>query len=193
MTYRDDRDATLARADALQEDLKRAEAERDRLKAEVERLESERTATPPPAPVQAIVTTRTQALTSGEVGVMLCEVESGLRPARSEVDASQAVAAAILIGSVPMYFFLSLLHALIVTGIGLIITVAAVIDAWTNDDAAIFAAVRDHPDDVLELVETRHGIRIVTRTKSATCTAPDRAELLVKLAKYCSNACVSNG
>ena len=48
MTYRDDRDATLARADALQVDLTRAEAERDRLKAEVEKLESERVATHQP-------------------------------------------------------------------------------------------------------------------------------------------------
>jgi hypothetical protein len=190
MTYRDDRDATLARADALQVDLKRAEAERDQLKAEVEKLEAKRV--PSPAPTQAIVTTRTQALTPGEVGVMLHDVEHGLRPARSEVETSQTVAGVILFVSVPLCLFVSLLPGLIVMGTGLIVAVAALIEARTNDDVAIFAAVRDHPEDVLELVETRHGIRIVTRTKSATCTAPDRAELLGRLAKYCPNARVSN-
>jgi hypothetical protein len=193
MTYRDDHDATLARADALQEDLKRAEAERDRLKAEVEKLESERNATRTPAPVQTIVTTRTQALTPGEVHSLLVDVEFGLRRSRSNVTVGQAIAAVFLVGSVPLYIFVSPLHGVIVTGIGLIVTLAVFIDGLTNDDAAILAAVRDHPDAVLELVESDSGIKIVTRTKSASCTTPDRAELLVQLAKHCPNARVSGG
>jgi hypothetical protein len=193
MTYRDDRDATLARADALQVDLKRAEAERDRLRAEVEKLEGERKLTPTPAPVRAIVTTRTHALTPREVHLLLNDVEFCLARSSSATAAGNVIAPLILAGSVALFFFVSPLHAAIVTGICLIATVATFIEALTNDDAAILAAVRDHPDDVLELVETKDGITIVTRTKSATCTTPDRAELLVQLAKYCPNARVSGG
>src|SRR5664279_3699715 len=176
MTYRDDHDATLARADALQEDLKRTEAERDRLKAELEKLESERNVTAPSAPVQAIVTTRTQALTPREVHSLLTDVELGLAHTRSNVTIGQGIAAVLLVGSVPLYFSVSLSYAVIVTAIGMIVALSVFIDGLTNDDAAILAAVRDHPDDVLELVETQHGIKIVTRTKSASCTTLDRAE-----------------
>ena len=193
MTYRDDRDATLARADALQEDLKRVEAERDRLKAEVRKLEREREATPTSAPVQAIVTTRTQALTSREVHTLLTEVKFGLKRARSAARLGKVVALLLLVGSVPLFFVAPPWWAASVMVISLIGSVAALIDGATNDDAAVLAVVRNRPDDVLELVESDSGIKIVTRTKSARCTTPDRAELLVQLAKYCPNARVSGG
>jgi hypothetical protein len=107
----------------------------------------------------------------------------------------QSIAAVLLVGSVPLYVFVSPFYAAMAMAMGLVATVIAVIArvTGTNDDTAVLAAVRDRPGDVLELVETKHGITIVTRARSARCSADDRAELLVQLAKHCPNARVRGG
>ena len=65
-------------------------------------------------------------------------------------------------------------------------------DALEHDPAEVLATLRDHPDQVLELVEAKWGATIVTRTKTATCPTVGPTDLLVRLARYCPNAKARN-
>ena len=56
----------------------------------------------------------------------------------------------------------------------------------------VLAALRG-PGEILELVEGKGTLTIVTRTKSAACSTPDRAALLVRLSRYCPDAIARRG
>jgi hypothetical protein len=206
MTYRDDRDATLARAEALEQDLKRTEAERDRLRAQVARLEHDLKPSPPPPiappppvqaivatapaapPVQTIVRVHTQALTPVEIKSLLDDVERGFARARSDQKVLTFLFVLSLVGSVPLYFTTVPIMGGAVTFLGLSGLVKNVFVAALNDAPQVLVALRERPDEILELVENKSTLTIVTRTKSAVCSTPNRADLLVRLARYCPRA-----
>ena len=200
MTYRDDRDATLARADALEQDLKRAEAERDRLKAQIEKLEHERSKPPPPGPpvplappVQAIVKIHNQALTPLEVTSLLNDVDAGLVRTRGAIALVRVVFALMIVASLPFYFTFAWGWGVALSLLGIAGSVTNGLRAAINDTESVMSTLRERPDEVEELVESKGALTIVTRTKSARCSTLNRAELLVRLARYCPGAIVRGG
>jgi hypothetical protein len=130
-----------------------------------------------------------QALTPREVSWLMSTVGSGFRRARGNADMAKMFSIFLLIASVPIAFG-ALIPAVVMASLGVLGTAASLVAA-ANHDVEVLAMIRDCPSEIIELVETKSGITVVTRTTSARCSTPDREELLVQLAKYCRNARVT--
>jgi hypothetical protein len=180
MTYRNDRDAAFARSEALQQDLRRAEAERDQLRAEVRRLERE--------PRRARIVDP-EAPTPHDVARLMRAIGRGFREARDRADAVKLAAVIFLVAGAPTYLAnLVLAGVLFVIG-ALGVAVAPVMAV--GDDMDVLETLRSYPREVIKLIETRSGIIVVTKTARARCLTQERESLLVQLAKHCPNARVT--
>jgi hypothetical protein len=185
VTYRDDHDAAIARAEALQRELERAEADRDRLRAEVERLEH----SSEPVPESALVVAAPIEMTVAEVNELVDELDVGLRASRSR-GRRQTVVALLLIGGGLATFLASPFGALTLTMGGVLCLVAAAVRNG-GDQTAILTAVRDAPERIRALRDTDTGrLQLSTGYHAAFCQTRAPSVLLAKLARRCPAATV---
>jgi hypothetical protein len=169
VTYRDDTDAAIARADALEVELKRAEDERDRLR---EQLAS---------------TPASTEMSKRDVDALVEQLDSSL------AISSPVPGIAALALSVPVFFLRGgVLLSVTLLVVGAIALVASLLDK-PGDARLVIEAVRDAPDQVVSVreVSTRSNRRTVF-VHTATCCArfrtPSPDTLLVALAKRCPRA-----
>ncbi len=178
MTYRDDRDATLARADALAVELERVGGERDRLKAELAHV-----------PARALVEVPERGLTPGEVTALIADVERGIDRSRNATIVRRVGLALAFIASVPLDFARGYWEAGVLLGaIALFGSAAHAYGATKVDGPAVLETLRERPAEIVEIVETRRSLTIVTRTTLARCETFKVAGLLARLARYCPAA-----
>jgi hypothetical protein len=173
VTYRDDTDAAVARADALEVELKRAEAERDRLRE------------------QLAATPASTEMSKREVDALVEHLDSSL------AISSPVPGIAMLVLSVPVFLLpggVSLSVMLVV--LGAIALVASLLEK-PGDARSVIAAVRDAPDQVVSVREVSRRRSSWSNRRSvfvhtATCRARFRTSspdtLLVALAKRCPRA-----
>jgi hypothetical protein len=193
VTYRDDHDAAIARAGALADALKRTEAERDRLREQVAK-QAEVTA-PPTNPV-ALAPPQPEAMTAHEVDALVDALAAGAKQIRISKTARIAGAGSLIVVAFAMCFTAAVLPALLILALG---TVALVASALVDhgDHAPIIEAVRDHPEEVVEIRErvTTKGNRWLTITARNGTWARFRSfgttALVVTLARRCKGATVS--
>jgi hypothetical protein len=186
VTYRDDHDAAIARAEALQRELERSEAERERLRAEVERLGHPAE----PVPESALAVAAPTELTVAEVNELVDELDTGLRASRSR-GRRQTGVAFLLIAAGLATFLASPFGALTVTMGGVLCLVAAAVRNG-GDQTAILTAVRDAPERVRALRDTNTGrLQISTGYHAAFCQTRTSSALLAKLARRCPAAAVT--
>jgi hypothetical protein len=143
--------------------------------------------------VQTIVRVHTQALTPVEIKSLLDDVERGFARTRSDLTVLTVLFVLMLVGSVPLYFTKVPILGGAFTLLGLFGLVKNVVVSALNDAPEVLAALRERPGEILELVEGKGTLTIVTRTKSAACSTPDRAALLVRLSRYCPDAIARRG
>ncbi len=186
MTYRDDHDAAIARAEALQRELERAEADRDRLRAEVERLAH----SAQPVSESALVVAAPIEMTVAEVEELVGELDTGLRASRSR-GRRQTVAALLVIGAGLAGFLVNPFGGLALSMVGVLCLVAAAVGNG-GDQTAILTAVRDAPERIRALRDTNTGrLKLSTGYHAAFCQTRTASALLAKLARRCPAAAVT--
>jgi hypothetical protein len=184
VTYRDDHDAALARVDALQADLERAEAERDRLRSKVDELE------------HGLVTTSTGALaplTTAEVAALVRDVDEVIWKLTDRRAARFVWSFAALGALVPMYFAGLSIAWLVMTAILALFGLLQAPSRHGAEAQAVRNALRDAPETVTTIreLEQRNGMHwIAVSTATDTLKLPIRepAPLISRLARRCPNA-----
>jgi len=193
VTYRDDREAALERAEALQHDLDRAEADRDRERARAATAEAEldRLRAAIARPPEAMVLSSSQALSSIETRELVRAVGVGLRRARGGDRALLATFLVIALASVPVYA-LAVPFALAITLVG--VFGATIMGAGQRVDPTthLITAVREHPESIAKLRLVGGGARsylvIETADAAGACRSDDPVALLAQLVRRCPDA-----
>jgi hypothetical protein len=182
VTYRDDHDAAIARAEALQVELERSEAERDRLRAQVDRLEHG------PSPMSIVAVSPAKApMTAGEVTALVAEVKIASKRARDASLFGNSLALAVFVIMTAVGAFTAPVYAA-VGGIGIIAGLIGLVSR--RDPADVIAAIRDAPEYITAIRESpkRTSVIVRTATGSAWLRTDTPDNLLVKLARRCPNA-----
>jgi hypothetical protein len=201
VTYRDDLDASIARAESLEEQVAELERERDRLRHELEVAKQP----PPPAPVATAAPTLPGlppvhlelALQQAELAELVQTLEYSLRSSRNHAGLVVGGLIGIVLGVMALMAQLVGL-GLVLGGTGLLMCMSFVtnlIDA-PGDGRSIIEAVRDEPDRIVSASEqsTRSGRQLVisTTTGSLRVETRDTAKVLALLARRCPHARFGN-
>jgi len=195
MTYRDDGEAALARADALQRELDEASREQERLRQRADRAEAERDQLRVRLEGdqgKALVVTKPKALTVLETKALVVDVGEGLRRVRESDRVLMFLFLTVAVASAPLYpVAIPLAAVLSVVGLGGALVMRSGLRA--DRTLAIVDAVREFPDRVtrLQLVQTgraRAHVVIETSEGVGACRTSDPVELLARLARRCPNA-----
>jgi hypothetical protein len=184
VTYRDDHDAALARADALQAELERAEAERDRLRVKVDELEHGLV----PASPGALV-----PLTTAEVSALVRDVDNAIGMLADRRAGRFVWSIAALVALVPMYFAGLSITVLIVTAS---LALLGLMQAPALHGAAARAvrnALCDAPETITTIRELEqslgmHWIAVSTATDTVRLPIREPAPLISRLVRRCPNA-----
>jgi hypothetical protein len=195
VTYRDDHDAALARADALADDLKRTEAERDRLREQVAQLEKVAPAPAPPPPRQpvALAPAPSKAMTTRELDELVETLLTAAKRIRSLNTARVVAAGLLILVALVMCFTSLLLPALLLMALGILAAITSILAEY-GDHAPIIEAVRAHPQEVVEIRESvttkgNRWITITTRDGTSARFLPVGATALVgALVRRCQDA-----
>jgi hypothetical protein len=197
VTYRDDHDAALARASALADELKRSEAERDRLLEQVAKLEQvtklEKVEPPRSDPPVALAPAKPSAMTAYEVDELVQALEHGGQRIRAWRIARMAGAGLLILVAIAMCFASRMLPALLVLALGIVALVTSVL-VDDGDHALVIEAVRNRPEEIAEIREsvTTKGNRWVTISArdgtSARFLPTATTVLVVALARRCPEA-----
>jgi hypothetical protein len=184
VTYRDDHDAALARADALQADLARAEAERDRLRSKVDELEHGLVPTSPGALVP---------LTTAEVTALVRDVDTAIGILADRRAGRFVWSIAALVALVPMYLAGLSAAVLVVTGGFAVLGLVQAPALHSASARAVRNALCEAPETVTTIreLEQRHGmhwIGVSTATDTLKMPIREPAPLISRLLRRCPNA-----
>ncbi|MFT3696992.1 MAG: hypothetical protein QM831_27875 [Kofleriaceae bacterium] len=183
MTYRDDTDAALARADALQTELERSEKERARLAAELEALRN-------PKPTAALVVGEATALTTTEIETLVIDVAHGFeRTKRADTKIRVAIAGSILLFAFAIG--VAQLAAGVVFGIVGVLGVVASGGHFAEDNIDfVMKHLVERPQDVTALTIARDAVYISVGKRTARCTTYRGGTIGKRLHAYCTQATV---
>jgi len=199
VTYRDDHDAALARAESLEAELANVERERDRLRSELERAKH---APPPPlAPEPARpepVRVQSGPLAQDEIERLLSELETGARSVGNDLGAMLVIA---MICAMLAIFGIAGQSVFVAVGgfaLATIFLLGALISrsARPEDWLPVLEAVRDHPDRINSVREQgrKYGALIVIETSGHEMRVytTESAAVLALLARRCKHARFEN-
>lgn len=188
MTYRDDHDAAIARAEALQADLERseaerarAEAERDRLRAKVDQLEH--------SPGALVGPTQT-ALTNAEVDTLLVQVETAA--ARQQpVDKRIAIGFVVGTGVLTIAGAATSLEMFELGGFAFVVAIVLSLVSGagaSNKPQEVAKALREAPETITGLRVTQNGVVVETSTDTVEVPTSAPGDLERRLSLRCPNA-----
>jgi hypothetical protein len=199
MTYRDDHDAALARAESLEKELAETERERDRLRAELEAARQ----TPPPPPPQpaprAMAATRPSPLDKHEIDDLCGTLELGVRTTGRN-SAASAFISMLLFSVVSVVAFIGneMGAGILCMGVAVVMLCALVFgrsrfepEAWQP----VIEAIRTHPRRIVSvraLSGKRRGLEIRAIDGSLVLYTRDSAGLIARLARRCPDATFEN-
>jgi hypothetical protein len=182
MTYRDDHDAALARAESLEKQLAESERDRERLRHELEAAKRSEPPASPPAPLVA--------LPREDIDRLVRLLEDGIqRDEQSSILLVSGLALVVLGG-------LFLLGGIAPVGItiacaGVLLWFLYLLNLFDAPEGAlaIIQSVRDEPERIVS-VTTRSGGQLVlgTATSSLSVEVSARAEVLDLLTRQCPRA-----
>ncbi len=202
MTYRDDHDASIARAAALEADLERAEAdrkravaERDGLAVELARVRNERATV-----VTEIVIAESAPLTPSEVDALVGDLETRALGARLAAGAGVGIAfavcvplglAALWVGTMWMFVGCAVIALVVLAG-AVVDVVATRPERWRP----VIAALRDAPNRIVRVshresateYRVRHYLTIATASAKLVIKEPKWTRLYEKLQRRCPGA-----
>ncbi len=202
VTYRDDHDASIARAAALEEDLERAEAdrrravaERDGLAAELAKVRSEHT----PAVTEIVVAERAP-LTRTEVEALVGDLENRALGARLGATAGVglAFAVAVVMGLAAVWVGTLTMFAVSVAVV-VILLINAVVSVMATNPARwrpVLAALRDAPTRIVRVSHREsannyrvyHYLTIRSDRGSLVVKEPNWTRLYDQLKRHCPGA-----
>jgi hypothetical protein len=197
LTFRDDHDAALARADALEQELDRAKRERDALKAQVEKLEH----APKPGPVPAttsIVRVPPMPLERAELSRLVQLIEESADEAGSQ----RAVLIVLLVALLPFTVVFAVLGGasmLWITGLVGGLLVAGILGGQGSsaaDASAVIEAITSEPERILAVSQVSgryRSVLIETSQHKVRTSGAHSAELIALLARRCPKASFDGG
>ncbi|MFT3696993.1 MAG: hypothetical protein QM831_27880 [Kofleriaceae bacterium] len=183
MTYRDDTDAAIARADALADDLKRAEDERDQLRAEVEQLKRERDGViAEPEPVAIAVVPEPEIPDAALIEL----VEEGLTKTHNDRTSSVVFGLIMSVAGIAVTAF-GFGIGMFLIGIGVAAVLLAVQQFGRDNSELVLDAVKTNPTSITAMRVEPRGLRISVGDRSELCWTPQPTVIGERLARYCSN------
>lgn len=188
MTYRDDHDAAIARAAALEDELERVRGERDELEAKVARLDRAAAAARPPGERPAAADQDAQLADD-----LAQVVESGYRARWLKLvglTTVTLVAFAILVavshaGAGQMIAVYGIAIAAVIT-----MAVVGMVARSPSQGAAVIEAIRTNPERVTRIVELHRqpGLMIYAGGASLRVYTYETTELIARLSRRCPDA-----
>jgi len=201
VTFRDDHDAALARADALAEELRRAERERDELKARVDRLEHAPgpALAAPPSPTSAIARVRAAPLQAAELARLVGLVQDAAAQRSSERAVAMMLLSAMAPGSVVLAV-LAGVGAVWISGVSAVVlaSMLSISGGSSHADArAVISALSDAPEQIVAVKQHwRRGVSLViieTKEHRLLASGAHNAEMIALLARRCPRATFDGG
>ncbi|HEY0255197.1 MAG TPA: hypothetical protein VGC41_26900 [Kofleriaceae bacterium] len=189
ITYRDDTEAALARADALEAELKRAEQERDRLRAEVEELRHPKP--PPVEPPRALTVPRSEKLTHREVDALVVEVRRGLERSSNDAKARVIVSMVVLAFGGVIGTTIGPATGIMLATVGALALILSIAQYARDRSDAVLETVVMRPGDIQRISVGSSGVRFYVGERSAFCQSDEPFVLADQLSRYLPHAVVT--
>jgi hypothetical protein len=197
VTYRDDHDAALARADNLEHQVHELERERDELRAKLAVAEHAVAAQPqvavpmPPLALVAPLPREVTPLTTPELEELLYTLEAGIAEANHK-NRRTLVGANVLAGLTPLAYLVASSPAAVVTGgLGLISLLVYAI-GWSAMDETewrpVLDAIRDEPERIISIENAPPRLIVNTTRHSLRLRLARSALVVALLARRCPYA-----
>ncbi len=188
VTYRDDHDAALQRAAALEAELERAKAERDAATRERDRLAVE-LAAEHDRPEQRIVVVPKEPLTRAERDALVGALARGVRGYRTRSWLGVMLGVGFGIGSIALGTAVGVLSFCAAA----VMTVSALAQLWRSTAdrwRPVLAAVRDAPGDVIAIrrLDSGRGWWLLVETRTGELHMRGDAAVIRLLERHCPGA-----
>jgi hypothetical protein len=197
VTYRDDHDAALARADNLEHQVHELERERDELRAKLAVAERPIAAKPqvaasrPPFALVAPLPREVTPLTTHELEDLRDTLEAGIAAANHK-NRRTLVVANVLAGLTPLAYLVASTPAAVVTGVlGLISLLHYAVGRSAMDETEwrpVLDAIRDEPERVISIENAPPRLIVHTTRHSLRLRLARSALLVALLARRCRYA-----